>query len=94
MPQPAPSAMPSLARGLPSPLAWDVVSTTFDGFVAITDPRAFEAVDRLAAHGIAVSAAGAAALGGLLEVLERTDEAVPFGPHDEVLLVATEAPRP
>jgi diaminopropionate ammonia-lyase len=97
MPDPAPSTMESLARGLPSPLAWDRVSATFDAFVAVDDQRAVEAVERLAANGVVVSASGAAALAGLLELLERRgqgDGAIRLGDESSVLLVATEAPRP
>jgi threonine dehydratase len=95
MPQTAPSSMQSLARGLPSPLAWQVVSTTFDAFVAIDDARASDAVARLAAHGVQVSPSGAAALGGLIEVLERGPrDDIRVGPAGSVLVVATEAPRP
>jgi diaminopropionate ammonia-lyase len=99
MPDPGASAMTSLARGLPSPLAWDTVSATFDAFVAVDDARATEAIERLAASGVVVSASGAAALAGALDLVARRDAGdagdaeVPLGPDASVLLVATEAPR-
>jgi diaminopropionate ammonia-lyase len=93
MPQPAPSLMQSLARGLPSPLAWESVAETFDAFVAITDDRAADAVERLDASGVCVSPAGAAALGGLLEVIEFPSADMPLGRDSSVLVVATESAR-
>lgn len=97
MSDPAPSIMEGIARGLPSPLAWDVVSATFDAFVAITDEQASAAVERLAEHGIAASPAGAAALGGLLAVDGSTPgpgggPIVARGSAASALVVVTEAP--
>ncbi len=93
MADPAPSVMDGLARGLPSPLAWDVVSTTFDAYVAIDDARAEQAVHLLAAHGVTASAAGAASLGGLLDLdLGLRRDLLPEGAS--VLVVVTEAPLP
>jgi len=96
MPDPAPSTMDSLARGLPSPLAWDRIRASFDAFVAVDDTRALDAVERLAATGVVVSPAGGAALAGLIELLDRAhrdEEDIRVGPDTAVLLVATEAPR-
>lgn len=95
MPDPAPSVMDGLARGLPSPLAWDVVSTTFDAYVAIDDQCAEEAVARLGGAGVIASPAGAAALGGLIELRRDPtrsagEELVPSAAT--VLVVVTEAP--
>lgn len=95
LPQPAVTVMETLARGLPSPLAWEVVADELDAFVAIGDARAEEAVARLGARGIAVNASGAAALGGLLEVVaRRADWGIPLDRSSSVLVVATEAPLP
>jgi diaminopropionate ammonia-lyase len=97
MPDPGASAMTSLARGLPSPLAWDAVSATFDAFVAVDDARAAQAVERLAASGVVVNASGAAALAGALDLAERAaagEVDIRLDPESSVLLVATEAPRP
>jgi len=93
MPHAAPSVMDGLARGLPSPLAWDVVSTTFDAFLAIDDARAQQAVAHLEAAGVIASPAGAAALGGLVEL--RQLGATVTGPGasaDEALAVAALVP--
>ncbi len=96
LPHPAPSALAGLARGLPSPLAWESVTATFDAFVAIDDDRALTAVDQLARSGVIVSAAGAAGLAGLQAAMVSAAAAgidLPLGPDRSVLLVATESPR-
>lgn len=64
IPDPAPSVMSSLARGLPSPSAFETVAGAFDGFVAVDDVEAREAVRLLEAVGLEASPSGAAALAG------------------------------
>lgn len=93
MPHASPTLMRSLARGLPSPLAWDVVARTFDAFVAVSDEGAVDAVERLAGDGIHASASGAAALAGLIEARgSNAPGEVPLGEESSVLVVVTEAP--
>ena len=57
-----------------SPVAFEALSTLVDGYVAIEDRWAFDAVRRLATPSgadarVAAGASGAAGLGGLLAVL-------------------------
>lgn len=93
LPSPAPSVMDSLARGLPSPLAWEVVRRTFDGFVAVTDAHALDASHVLRDHGIWVNASGAAAFAGLVDMLARKrDWDIGLGSQSEVLVLCTEGP--
>lgn len=94
MPTPVPSRL-GLARGLPSPLAWEVVSDTFDAVVTVADERVEGAVVRLEAAGVLVSPAGATALAGLIESLEHpvAVESLSLGPDASVLVVATASPR-
>ena len=91
-PTAAPSVLGGLARGLPSPLAWEVVAPTFDGFVGIDDTAAEAAVQRLRANGVEASPAGAAAFAALDVVRAAGSE--PIGPDARVLVVCTEGPRP
>ncbi len=82
-----------LARGLPSPLAWPVVSRSFDAVAAIDDALAIEAEARLADHGVLASPTGSAAFAGVLRALQDRaagDESIPIGPTTRVLVVITE----
>ncbi len=95
LPSAAPSVMDSLSRGLPSPMAWEVVRRTFDAFVAVTDAHALDASHVLHDHGVRVNASGAAAFAGLVDVLARKSEwSVDLGPRSEVLVLCTEGPLP
>ncbi len=93
LPHPGPSVMAGLARGLPSPAAWDAVMATFDAFVAVDDREALDAVARLDRAGVKVSPAGAASLAGLRRALAPAGGGppLPLGLDDAVLLVATES---
>ena len=85
--------MEGLARGLPSALAWPVVSQAFDAVVAVDDVVAIEAEARLATHGVLASPTGAAAFAGVLQALaDRAagNGAIPLGPAARVLVVITE----
>ncbi len=93
LPGPGVTVAEGLARGLPSPLAWPVVSGALDAVVAVDDPRVLEAAERLAAHGVLASPTGAVAFAGLLEVLDhRNGNSLggPLGPSSRVLVVVTE----
>lgn len=92
LPVVAPSVMGGLARGLPSPLAWDVVAPTFDGFVSVGEDEADAAVDALRAHGVQASPSGSCAFAGLVALRRAAgrDGPVPDGAH--VLVVCTEGP--
>jgi diaminopropionate ammonia-lyase len=87
------TVMEGLARGLPSPLAWPVVSQAFDAIVAVDDERALEAAARLAEHGVRASPTGAAAFAGVLQALADKaagKDCIPLGPATRVLVVVTE----
>ncbi len=69
VPGPHDSIMAGLNCGEPSMLAWPIVSTGVDLFVAIGDERAREAMRLLATAGVVAGETGAAGLAGLLELL-------------------------
>jgi diaminopropionate ammonia-lyase len=93
LPAPGVTVMEGLARGLPSPSAWPVVSGALDAVVAVDDDQAREAATRLADHGVLASPTGAAAFAGLLEALESRiglDADDHLGRATRVLVVVTE----
>jgi diaminopropionate ammonia-lyase len=59
------SIMSGLNCGVPSPLAWPIVSRGIDVFVAIEDERARVAMRDLAGNGVVAGECGAAGLAGL-----------------------------
>jgi diaminopropionate ammonia-lyase len=65
IPGPHDSIMSGLNCGVPSPLAWPVVSRGVDLFVAIEDERARQAMRDLAAAGVVAGECGAAGMAGL-----------------------------
>ena len=65
IPGPHDSIMSGLNCGVPSPLAWPIVSRGIDLFVAIEDERARQAMRDLAASGVVAGECGAAGLAGL-----------------------------
>ena len=69
VPGPHDSIMAGLNCGRPSMLAWPIVATGMDAFIAIDDDRAREAMRALARSGIVAGETGGAGLGGLLELL-------------------------
>jgi diaminopropionate ammonia-lyase len=75
VPGPHTSIMAGLNCGIPSLLAWPVVSTGVDLFVAIEDERAREAMRRMREAGIVAGETGAAGVGGLLALLTGPDAA-------------------
>jgi diaminopropionate ammonia-lyase len=77
VPGPHDSIMAGLNCGMPSLIAWPIVSAGIDAFVAIADQRACQAVRDLADVGVTAGETGAAGLGGLAEAL--------FGPHAAAL---------
>lgn len=66
LPGPHDSIMSGLNCGIPSPLAWPIVSRGVDAFIAIDDERTRSAIRLLAREGIVAGECGAAGLGGLL----------------------------
>jgi diaminopropionate ammonia-lyase len=75
IPGPHDSIMSGLNCGVPSPLAWPLVSGGIDVFVAVDDDRVRQAVRDLASAGIAAGECGAAGLAGLSLLRER--DAIP-----------------
>lgn len=70
IPGPHDSIMSGLNCGLPSAIAWPLVSRGIDAFVAIDDERAREGMRALAAEGIVAGECGAAGLAGLTAWLQ------------------------
>ncbi|MBB6099983.1 diaminopropionate ammonia-lyase [Deinobacterium chartae] len=97
VPGPHDSVMAGLNCGRPSPLAWPLLQRSLHAAVAIPDRRTEQAVRLLAGEGIRSGESGAAALGGLLELLEgpwaeRARSALEIGPQTRVLVISTEGP--
>jgi diaminopropionate ammonia-lyase len=82
--------MAGLNCGLASTLALPMVMATFDALVAVDDDRAEQAVRTLSAAGLDVGETGAAALAGLMAVVEEHRHALPVPARATVLLLATE----
>lgn len=70
---PRPSIMAGLNCDTPSRIAWPLVSKGIDAFVAIDDEAAKNAMRTLADYGVVAGETGAAATGGLLELLQGED---------------------
>lgn len=90
VPGPHRSIMAGLNCGLASMLALPTVTAAFDAFVAIDDDRCREAIRALAGVGMDVGETGAAALAGLLAVVEEHRDELPIPEEATVLLLATE----
>jgi diaminopropionate ammonia-lyase len=65
IPGPHDSIMSGLNCGVPSPLAWPIVSRGVDEFVAIEDERARQTMRDMASSGVIAGECGAAGLAGL-----------------------------
>jgi len=75
VPGPHDSIMAGLNCGRVSVVAWPIVSTGIDAFIAVEDERAREAMRALARAGIVAGETGAAGLAGLIELLKDVDNA-------------------
>ena len=89
------SIMAGLNCGTPSLLAWPVIRAGMDGFLAVGDDRAREAMRRFAAEGVVSGESGAGGLAGLLALRQEPDLAgaardLGIGPQARVLLISTE----
>ncbi|MFN2370829.1 MAG: diaminopropionate ammonia-lyase [Candidatus Krumholzibacteriia bacterium] len=89
------SVMAGLNCGLPSLLAWPVVRDAMDVFVAIEDRWAEQAMRAHRRHGVISGESGAAALAGLLALLQAPELApardhLGLGPQATVLVINTE----
>ncbi|TDN91590.1 diaminopropionate ammonia-lyase [Microbacterium sp. BK668] len=92
VPGPHRSTMAGLNCGLPSLLAWPTVQGGTDGYVAIPDERAHEAMCSLAQAGVVAGESGAAALAGLQALIDDRPAADALGLTEAsvVLVVNTE----
>lgn len=93
-PGPHPSIMAGLSCGTPSKIAWPWLRRGLDAVVSIDDARARAGMRILARQGIVSGETGAAALGGLYEVLTGPHEQLRsrwgLGPDTRVVVLSTE----
>lgn len=87
--EPQDSIMAGLNCATPSLVAWPLVSTGIDVYVAVEDARVPVAMRLLAADGVVAGETGAAGLAGLLALGDHGSPAAP-GPDATVLLLNTE----
>jgi diaminopropionate ammonia-lyase len=90
VPGPHRSIMAGLNCGLASMLALPTVTASFDAFVAVDDDRCRQAIRAHAAAGMDVGETGAAALAGLMAVVDEHRAELPIPLEATVLLLATE----
>jgi len=90
VPGPHRSIMAGLNCGLASMLALPSVTAAFDAFVAVDDDRCRAALRALAEAGMDVGETGAAALAGLMAVVDEHRAELPIPEQATVLLLATE----
>ena len=92
VPGPHGSIMAGLNAGLPSMVAWPLVSGAFDLFCAAEDELAVEGMRRLAEMGIAAGECSGGALGACAHLLSdrAAREALGAGPDTSVLVLLTE----
>jgi diaminopropionate ammonia-lyase len=82
--------MTGLNCGLASMLALPTVKAAFDAFVAVPDERARVALRAMADAGMDVGETGAAALAGLMALVEDHRVEMPLPDDATVVLIATE----
>ena len=75
VPGPHDSIMAGLNCGRVSEVAWPIVSSGIDAFIAVEDERAREAMRALARLGIVAGETGGSGLAGCLELLTGPDNA-------------------
>jgi diaminopropionate ammonia-lyase len=75
VPGPHDSIMAGLNCGRPSIVAWPLVSTGIEAFIAVPDERAREAMRALARAGIVAGETGGSGVAGLIELLTGRDAA-------------------
>jgi diaminopropionate ammonia-lyase len=95
VPGPHHSIMAGLCCGLPSPVAWPVISKGIDVCVAIDDGWARAAMRELAQAGVVSGETGAAGLAGLLALLSGADREqrrhlLRLTPESRVVVISTE----
>jgi diaminopropionate ammonia-lyase len=95
VPGPHTSIMAGLCCGVPSLVAWPIISRGVDMFVAIDDEWAREAMRELARAGVVSGETGAAGLAGLLALLSGPDaeqhrQLLGLTPESRVVVISTE----
>jgi diaminopropionate ammonia-lyase len=90
VPGPHRSLMAGLNCGLASMLALPIVTATFDALVAVDDDTCRRAIRAHAEAGMDVGETGAAALAGLMAVVDDHRDELPIPATATVLLLATE----
>ncbi|CAM04137.1 diaminopropionate ammonia-lyase [Saccharopolyspora erythraea NRRL 2338] len=90
VPGPHESIMAGLRCGTPSALAWPLLRDGIDVLAAIDDAYACEAMRSLAAVGVVAGETGAAALGALRAVVEKSGRGGELPSDASVLVVVTE----
>ena len=94
-PGPHTSIMAGLCCGVPSLVAWPILSSGIDVFVAIDDEWAREAMRALAGAGVVSGETGAAGLAGLLALLSGPDaeqhrQLLGLTPESQVVVISAE----
>lgn len=94
-PGPHTSIMAGLCCGVPSLVAWPIISRGIDVFVAIDDEWACEAMRALARAGVVSGETGAAGLAGLLTLLtgperEQYRQLLGLTSESQVVVISTE----
>jgi len=89
------SIMAGLNCGIPSPVAWPIISDGMELFLAITDDYAMAAMRAYAREGIVSGESGAAGLAGLMALvkdprLKKAREAIQLNSDSRILLINTE----
>ena len=92
VPGPHTSIMAGLNAGVPSLVAWPVVSRAFDVFCAVDDAVAVDGMRRLASLGLRAGEVSGGTLGatGLLLADDEARSALGAGPGSSVLVLLTE----
>jgi len=90
------SLMAGLNCGLPSLLAWPVIRDATDLFLAVADTYAVKAMQAYHRHGVESGESGAAALAGLLALMDAPElqdarDHLGLGNESRILVVNTEA---
>lgn len=85
------STMAGLNCGLPSLIAWPIISHATDAYIAIDDDATFDAMRLLADCGIVAGESGAAGLAGLLAITDVAErDSVGLRDDATVLVINTE----
>lgn len=92
VPGPHRSIMAGLNCGLPSPVAWPIISAGLDAALAVPDDLARVAMRALAAEGVVAGETGAAGVAGLLALCDDAEARarLVIGPSTHAMAIITE----